>query len=67
MALDPAALLDEVETAISAVLLGQEITYRDKKMTRADLSQLWKIRNDLKVEVDRAGKGIKVYGAQVSH
>ena len=67
MALSSTALLDEVETAISAVLEGQEIEFRDKKVTRADLSQLWKIRNQLKSEVSRNGKGIQGYGVQPRH
>jgi len=67
MALEPSVLLDEVETAISAVLQGQEIEFRDKKVTRANLAELWKIRGKLKIEVSRKGKGIQAYGVQPRH
>ena len=48
---DPATLLENTETAISAVLNGQAYRIGDRTFTRANLAELQTLRRELKNEV----------------
>jgi len=48
---DPAALLENTETAINAVLNGQSYRIGDRTFTRANLVDLQALRRELKKEV----------------
>ena len=49
---DTKKMLQEVNNAISAVMVGGQ-SYRigSRQLTRADLKELYKIRNDLQAEI----------------
>ena len=55
MALDPSTLLDQVETAITALLTGQHSSYSigSRSVTKLDLDQLFRERAILQKEVAR--------------
>jgi len=55
MALDPSTLLDQVETAITALLTGQHSSYSigSRSVSKLDLDQLFKERAILQKEVNR--------------
>lgn len=62
-----AALLSAVEDAILAVTKGQEFRLGDKWLTRANLSELMKTRDTLKVEVARSNGGAVVTAVTFEH
>ena len=52
-------LLTQVNTAISKILLsGQSYQIGSRKLTRADLKQLYAIRNDLQAQVAAGTPGL---------
>lgn len=52
-------LLTQVNTAISKILLsGQSYQIGSRKLTRADLKQLYAIRNDLQAQVATGTPGL---------
>jgi hypothetical protein len=58
--------LEEVQTAISAILTGaQQYTYEGRQITRASLNTLFREEKRLRLMAKReaAGGGIGVYGA----
>lgn len=59
MALDPSALLTQVETAIEALLTGGHSTYSigSRSVTKLDLNSLFEERRLLLQEVQRATAG----------
>jgi len=59
MALDPSVLLDQIETAITALHTGQHSSYSigARTVTRLDLATLYEERRLLKAEVDDAAGG----------
>lgn len=60
---DASELLVEVKAAITAILKAQEFRLGDKWLTRADLGETRKLRDELLREVaeeNRAGSGILV-------
>ncbi|AMJ40977.1 hypothetical protein [Anaerotignum propionicum] len=53
---EPAALLNEVEAAISTILKGgQSYKIGSRSLTRADLGTLTKLRNELLMQVQAGG------------
>ncbi len=53
-------LLTQVETAISAALLGQAYRMGENWVTRADLPGLWAARERLQREVNQASGGTTI-------
>ena len=47
-----AEMLEQVNSAISAVLAGQSYKIGSRSLTRADLAQLKAIRDDLEAQID---------------
>lgn len=64
MALDPAALLAQVEDAISALLTGGASSYSigARTVTKLDLDQLLRERRSLLAEVSRSSSGMFTLG-----
>ena len=60
MALDPATLLSQIETAITALHTGQHQSYSigARTVTRLDLKALYEERRLLKSEVSRSSGGM---------
>jgi hypothetical protein len=55
----PDALLNDVNTAISKILIsGQSYQIGSRKLTRADLKELYAIRNDLQAQVASGTPGL---------
>lgn len=55
---DPAAMLEQVNAAISAVLMGgQSYKIGSRQLTRADLSMLKAMRDELEAQIDSGQSG----------
>ena len=61
-------MLANVKTAINTILTGaQQFAIGDKQVSRATLSELNKMKDELEIKIQRNGGGILVTGGAISH